>query len=145
MTCARVQAGVDLAHVVLLCSFTEGHETERFGIQIRISPQNIKDNARGWAIVTGTNNHSIANNEELLAFVVILHLSKGVVAQGSVTFSVTWHLTDEELVMVFRSTSRSKLMEARNLKPMINTMMTKTKRTRRRLAIVHFPDSEQIA
>ena len=111
MTCARAQAGVDLAHAGLLGSFTEGHETERFGIQIRISPQNIKDNARGWAIVTRTNNHSIAKNEELLSFVVILHLSKGVddLAQGSVTFSVTRHLTDDELVMVFRSTSGSKI------------------------------------
>ena len=41
MTFALIQAGVDLAHVVLLGSFTEGQEIERFRIQIRISPQNM--------------------------------------------------------------------------------------------------------
>jgi len=40
-------------------------------------PEYLEDNAWGQTIITGTNNHSIANNEEL-AFAVILHLSKRV-------------------------------------------------------------------
>ena len=111
MSCALIRAGVDLANVVLLGSFTEGHEIERFRIQIRISPQNIEDKARGWTIVTRTNNYSIANKEQQLAFVFILDLSEEVddLAQGSTTFSVTRHLTDDELVMVFRSACRTKV------------------------------------
>ena len=43
-----------------------------------------------------------SQNEEQLAFVVILHLSEGVngLAQGSITFSGTRRLTDDELVMM---------------------------------------------
>lgn len=93
MACALIQAGVDLARVVLLDSFTEGRETERLGIQIRISSQNIEDNAQGWAIVTGNSNRSMANGGGQLAPVAILHLSEGVegLAQGSIAFGVARH------------------------------------------------------
>ena len=102
-------------------------------------------------IVTRTNNHSIVNNEEQLAFVVILHLSEGVdgLAQGSITFSITRHLTDDELVMVFRSACRTKVdggekFEANDRHHDDGEDKENVGREQALwgLAIIHFPDSE---
>ncbi|GAC1674765.1 MAG: hypothetical protein NVS9B9_30470 [Ktedonobacteraceae bacterium] len=75
-----------------------------------------------------------------------------VFAQGSVTFSITRHLTDDKLVMVFRSTCSSKIdggeeFEAndRHHDDGEDQEDVGREQTLRGLAIVHFPDCEQIA
>ena len=101
-----IQAREDLAHVVLLGALAERDEAERLGIVVGIRTEDIEHDARCWPIVTGTDNHTVADNDKELALVIVLRLSEGVdrLLERSVTFRITRDLTDDELVVVFRRT-----------------------------------------
>ena len=59
--------------------------------------------AQARAVHVATNDHTIANDEEKLAFVVVLRLGKGVdgPSERGMAFGITWHLANNKLVQHF--------------------------------------------
>ena len=64
--------------------------------------------AQARAVHVATNDHTIADDEQQLALVVVLHLRERVdrLLERGVALRVTWHLTDDELVVVLWCSSR---------------------------------------
>ena len=54
-----------------------------------------------------------------LAFVVVLHLSKGIgdSPEGSIAFRVTWNLADDKLVVCLGRTRRAEVDRRQELEP----------------------------
>lgn len=117
MARALVETRVDFTHVVLLGTFTKRREAEWLGIQVRVCAENVEDDPGGGAIVTGTNNHTITDNQEKLAFIVILHLGQRVnrPAKRAIVLSVARNLANNEFIVVFRRTCRTKVDRGQEL------------------------------
>lgn len=138
---------------MLFRTFPKREETERFSVDVRVSSEDIQHDTRRRLIISCTNNHTIANDEQKLALVVVLGLRKRVdrLPKRSGAFRITRDLTNNELVVILRRTSRPKVDGRDELEP--NNADHKNgesekdiggEETLRRVTSVDFPNQEQV-
>lgn len=75
---AFVESSVDLPHVVLLLTFSEREEAERFRIEVGIDSEDVEDDSRRGSVVSGSDDHSVAEDDDELPLVVVLESSQRV-------------------------------------------------------------------
>ena len=66
-----IQSTPNLSIIQLLRALSYRFEHERIRIDSLIYSKDVEDNARCRSIVTTSNDHSVANDEEKLSFVVV--------------------------------------------------------------------------
>lgn len=99
-----VQARIDFPVIQRLGTLTNRFEQQRLRVELRVNAENVQNNSGRRTIVTTTDDIAIANDENQLAFVIIIESSKRInrAAQRVLSFCVTRHLTQDELVLKFR-------------------------------------------
>ncbi|KAL0769411.1 hypothetical protein CaCOL14_008719 [Colletotrichum acutatum] len=112
-----VQTRVDLAHVVLLLTFTERLEAEGFGVDGIGNTQNVEHDARRRLVVALTDNHTVADNDEELALIVVMHAGDGIngTAKSLLVFGVGGNLAHDKLVEVLRHVLATELERGQEL------------------------------
>ena len=112
-----VQTRIDFAHIVLLQAFSERLEAERFRIHGLRHAQDIKYYARCRPVVSLTNDHTVADNEEQFALVIIPHPCSRVnsTAKRVLVFGVGRDLAHDELVDVLGDVLASELERGKEL------------------------------
>ena len=117
VTGALVQARVDLAHVVLLHPLSQRVEAQGLWVQIRIRAEDVKHDARCRAVISGTDDHTVADDKQQLALIVILELGQRVDSspQRVFSFGIARNLADNELVVIFWRTRRTEVDRSQEL------------------------------
>lgn len=117
MTLHLVQTRVDLCHVVLLLTLTKRLEAERFRINVLRHTENVKHNTGRRPVVALTNNHTVTNNEQQFALVVVTHTGSGVdgTAERLLVFGVSRDSGDDELIEVLGHVLATELQSCQEL------------------------------
>ena len=71
-----IQTRVDLAVIELLRAFTNGLVQKRFRIELRVHTEDVKHDTRRRAVVSSTNDVTVANDEDEFALVVVVQCSQ---------------------------------------------------------------------
>jgi hypothetical protein len=104
MSLELVKSGVDFSVVELPRAFTDRLEQQGLGIELGVDTENVQHNSRGRAIVSASDDISVANDKDQLALVVVVQGCKGVdrPPERFLSLGVAWHLTKNEFVLQFR-------------------------------------------
>ena len=116
MTLKLIETGVNFTVVDLPRAFTDRLEQKRLRIELGINTEDIKDDTRSCAIVTGTNDVSVTDEEHKLSLIIVVESGKRIdrTTQGLFTLSVTGNLTDDEFVQHFGITLRGELERSKD-------------------------------
>jgi hypothetical protein len=99
-----IETTVYLAVVECFGALADALEKERLGIDFGIHAEDIEGNSRCCTIVTTSNDVAVTDNEDELAFVVVVEGGKRVdrSAEGILAFRVTGNLAKYELILKLR-------------------------------------------
>lgn len=100
MTLKLIESTVNLAVIQLLRAFANRLKQKRFRVELRIDAEQVKDDSWRRTVVTGTDNVTVAKEEDELALVVVVECCEGIdcLAKRLLALSVTGDLTDDKLV-----------------------------------------------
>src|SRR5690242_16535528 len=112
-----VETRVDLAVVELLTAFTDGPEGKSRRVDLGIDTEDIQNNLGSRAVVTTSNNHSVADDADQFALIVIGKCSQRVEALADVllSFRVCRDVANNKLVLVGGTLARPKLQGSQKL------------------------------
>lgn len=96
-----VQTRIHLSIIERLRALSDRFEQKWFRVQRRIHTQNIQHDPRRSAVISTSNNITVANNKDKFAFIVIVQSRERVnrAPERVLAFGVTRHLTKHKLVL----------------------------------------------
>ena len=102
---------------MLLLTFSEREEAERFRIEVGIDSEDVENDSRRRSVVSGSDDHSVAEDDDEFPLVVVLESSQRVdgLLERILSFGVAGNLADEELVVILRRSMRSEVESSEEL------------------------------
>lgn len=117
MTLKLVQTRVDLAVVELTRTLANGLVQKRLRIKLRVHTKNIEDDARRCAVVTCTDDVTVADDKDQLPLVIVVQRSEGVdgTPERLFAFGVARDLAQHEFVQHLGVPFRGELKGSQDL------------------------------
>ena len=116
MTFKLVESRVDLSVVKRFGALADGLEEQWLWVKLGVNAEDIKNNTGRCAVITTSNDVSVANDKNQFPLVIIVERRERVdcTPERVLAFGVTWYLAEYEFILHFRLTLASKLQRSQN-------------------------------